>query len=305
MYSNNIEIVNGLIKNIKKENGTWSSDNNFVAEVYKKDLEKQVKDFFGTKKWNETPIEYQTSILGECFDIFSSQMQLKSGRGEFSKKKTIDEILKQFLNDNFNVSTDDLKKLYHPSAIEVYKKAKRSEEDGKLYLGSPLISSIKNPMAMRSLHQLKKVINQLIKDDLIDEETTIHIEMPRELNSANERVSIRQWQEELKNRRNKYAEEIKSIFRGDIKIENCDDVTNLEYEPTENDILKYQLWIEQNKICLYTGKTICLSDFIGSNPKFDIEHTIPRSRSLDNSQINKTLCCSVYNREVKKDKIPF
>ncbi|MGO4773406.1 type II CRISPR RNA-guided endonuclease Cas9 [Flavobacterium sp. W22_SRS_FK3] len=305
VYSNNIEIVNGLIKNIKKENGTWSSDNNFVTEVYKKDLEKQVKDFFGTKKWNEIPIEYKTSILGECFDIFLSQMQLKSGRGEFAKKKTIHEILKEFLNNNFNVNTDDLKKLYHPSAIEVYKKAKRSEEDGKLYLGSPLISSIKNPMAMRSLHQLKKVINQLIKDDLIDEETTIHIEMPRELNSANERVSIRQWQEELKNRRNKYAEDIKSIFRGNIKIENCNDVTNLEYEPTENDILKYQLWIEQNKICLYTGKTICLSDFIGSNPKFDIEHTIPRSRSLDNSQINKTLCCSVYNREVKKDKIPF
>ena len=305
VYSNNIEIVNGLIKNITKDKGTWSSDNKFVDEVYKNDLEKQVKDFFGTKKWNETPTEYQTAILTECFELFSSQMQLKSGRGEFAKKKTIDEILKEFLNDNFNVSTDDLKKLYHPSAIEVYKKAKRSEEDGKLYLGSPLISSIKNPMAMRSLHQLKKVVNQLIKDNLIDEETTIHIEMPRELNSANERTSIRQWQEELKNKRNKYAEEIKSIFRGDTKIEGCNDVTSLEYEPTENDILKYQLWIEQNRVCLYTGKTICLSDFIGSNPKFDIEHTIPRSRSLDNSQINKTLCCSVYNREVKKDKIPF
>lgn len=305
VYSNNIEIVNGLIKNIKKENGTWSSDNKFVAEIYKKDLEKQVKDFFGTKKWNETPEEYQTAILTECFELFSSQMQLKSGRGEFAKKKTIDEILKQFLNDNFNVDAEGLKKIYHPSAIEVYKKAKRSEEDGKLYLGSPLISSIKNPMAMRSLHQLKKVVNQLIKDDLIDEETVIHIEMPRELNSANERVSIRQWQEELKNKRNKYAEEIKSIFRGDIKMDGCNDVTSIEYEPTETDILKYQLWIEQNKICLYTGKTICLSDFIRSNPKFDIEHTIPRSRSLDNSQINKTLCCSIYNREVKKDKIPF
>ncbi|TCN57625.1 hypothetical protein D0809_13660 [Flavobacterium circumlabens] len=305
VYSNNIEIVNGLINNIKKENGTWSSDNKFVAEIYKKDLEKQVKDFVGTKKWNETPIVYQASILKECFELFSTQMQLKSGRGEFAKKKTIDEILKQFLNDNFNVDAGGLKKLYHPSAIEVYKKAKRSEDDGKLYLGSPLISSIKNPMAMRSLHQLKKVVNQLIKDDLIDEETVIHIEMPRELNSANERVSIRQWQEELKNRRNKYAEEIKSIFRGDIKTDDCNDVKSLEYEPTENDILKYQLWIEQDKVCLYTGKTICLSDFIGSNPKFDIEHTIPRSRSLDNSQTNKTLCCSIYNREVKKDKIPF
>lgn len=307
VYSNKIEIVNGLIKNAKKENGTWSSDNKFVAEAYRNGLEKQVKDFFGTKKWNETPEDYQNEIFSECFELFSNQMKLNSGRGEFVKKQTIDEILKIFLSDNFNIDEDSLKKIYHPSAIEVYKKAKRSEEDGKKYLGSPLISSIKNPMAMRSLHQLKRVVNQLIKDDMIDEDTFIHIEMPRELNSANERVAIRQWNENLKTRRDKYTEEIKSIFRGETNIEGCNDANASynDYEPTETDILKYQLWIEQQKVCLYTGKSICLSDFIGNNPKFDIEHTIPRSRSLDNSQINKTLCCAIYNRQTKKDKIPF
>ena len=307
LYSNNIDIVNGLIKNVKKENGTWSSTNSLVVKIYRKGLEKQVKDFFGTKKWNGTPEHYKAQILTECFELFSNQMKLNLGRGEFAKKKTKDEILKTFLSDNFSVSEESLKKLYHPSAIEVYKKARRSDIDGKKYLGSPLISSIKNPMAMRSLHQLKKVINQLIKDDMIDEDTIIHIEMPRELNSSNERVAIRHWNEILKDRRKKYSEEIKSIFRGDLKVEGCNDANSSynNYEPTENDILKYQLWIEQNKVCLYTGKTICLSDFIGNNPKFDIEHTIPRSRSLDNSQTNKTLCCTTYNRQVKKDKIPF
>lgn len=307
LYGNNIDIVNGLIKNVKKENGTWNSTNDFVAEAYRNGLEKQVKDFFGTKKWNETPEILQIKILSECFELFSNQMKLNSGRGEFTKKQTIDEILKTFLSDNFNVTEESLKKLYHPSAIEVYKKAKRSDVDGKKYLESPLISSIKNPMAMRSLHQLKKVVNQLMRDDMIDEETLIHIEMPRELNSSNERVAIRQWNEDLKHRRNKYSQEIKSIFRGDLKVEGCQDANSNhnDYEPTETDILKYQLWQEQNKVCLYTGKTICLSDFIGNNPKFDIEHTIPRSRSLDNSQINKTLCCATYNRQTKKDKIPF
>ena len=234
-------------------------------------------------------------------------MKLNSGSGEFAKKKTIDEILKTFLSDNFGVNEDGLKKLYHPSAIEVYKKASRIEVDGKKYLGSPLISSIKNPMAMRSLHQLKKVVNQLIHDNMIDEDTLVHLEMPRELNSSNERVAIRQWNEDLKNRKAKYAEEIKAIFRGDIKMEGCNDaIANYyDYEPTQTDILKYQLWIEQNKVCLYTGKTICLSDFIGNHPKFDIEHTIPRSRSLDNSQLNKTLSCANYNRQTKRDNIPF
>ena len=75
--------------------------------------------------------------------------------------------------------------------------------------------------------------------------------------------------------------------------------------PTMDIVFKKVFGREQNKVCLYTGKTICLSDFIGSNPKFDIEHTIPRSRSLDNSQVNKTLCCATYNRQTEKDRIPF
>jgi CRISPR-associated endonuclease Csn1 len=295
-YSTKVDIVNGLIKNSKKEQATWNSNNEFVVEAYHKALKSQIESFFGLRKWDTFSVENQREILEECFELFSNQMKLNSGRGEFVKKQTIDEILKVFLSDNFNINQDDLKKLYHPSAIEVYKTAKRSDEDGKLYLGSPLISSIKNPMAMRALHQLRKVINQLVKDDLIDEGTIVHIEMPRELNSANERVAIRQWQEDLKNKRKRHADEIKEIYKEQFHV---------VYEPTDDELLKYQLWIEQNRICLYTNKTINITDFIGSNPKFDIEHTIPRSRSLDNSQINKTLCCSIYNRDVKKDKIPF
>ncbi len=303
-YSNTVNIVNGVIKKAKNDQTAWSPENKFATAIHKQEIAQQVKDFFGAKKWNSLSETKRDGILAECDALFSSQMELAFGKGEFAKKKTIDEILKSFLKDNFDINDNDLKKLYHPSAIEVYKKSQRSE-DGKMYLGSPLISSIKNPMAMRALHQLKKVVNQLVKDDVIDEDTSIHIEMPRELNSANERVAIRQWQEDLKKRRADFTEEIKAIFRGEIKNDDCEDIIDHNYEPTETDILKYQLWIEQNRICLYTGKTICLSGFIGKNPKFDIEHTIPRSRSLDNSQVNKTLCCSIYNRQTKKDKIPF
>ena len=302
VYSNKINIVNGLIK--KNSNGTWNSNNPFVIESYQKNIEQQVKDFYGDKNWNKKSELEQKKIIEDCFLLLSKQMKLNSGRGEFAKKKTIDELLKTFLDDNFNIDRADLEKLYHPSAIEVYKKTK-GHEDGKLYLESPLISSIKNPMAMRSLHQLKKVVNQLIKDELIDESTIVHIEMPRELNSANQRTAIRQWQDDLSKSRATHKKEIKAIFNGEVKTANCNDSFKPEYEPTEQDILKYQLWIEQNKVCLYTGKTICLSEFIGKNPKFDVEHTIPRSRSLDNSQVNKTLCCATYNRQIKKDRIPF
>lgn len=68
--------------------------------------------------------------------------------------------------------------------------------------------------------------------------------------------------------------------------------------------MKYVLWKEQKHICLYTGKQIAISDFVGANPKFDIEHTIPRSVGGDSTKINLTLCDSRFNREVKKTKLP-
>ena len=80
--------------------------------------------------------------------------------------------------------------------------------------------------------------------------------------------------------------------------------TGKDIEPTDKDILKYVLWEEQNHICLYTGKQIRISDFIGANPKFDIEHTIPRSVGGDSTKMNLTLCDSRFNRDVKKTKLP-
>jgi CRISPR-associated endonuclease Csn1 len=295
-YNNKIDIVNGFIKNSRDHQESWNSENKYVVEVYKKDLANSIQDYYGLKRWNIFSEEDKKQIEKEIFQLFSNQMKLNLGRGEFIKKETLDESVKSFLRDHFDIDEEKLKKLYHPSAIEVYKNAKRSAIDGKLYLGSPLISSIKNPMAMRALHQLRKVVNQLIKDDAIDESTIIRIEMARELKSANERAAIRQWQNDLQNNRKDYIDEIKKIYKGQ---------SNLDIEPTKDEVLKYQLWIEQNRICLYTGVSIGISDFIGANPKFDIEHTIPRSKSLDNSQTNKTLCSANYNRDVKKDKIPF
>ncbi|MFV0266299.1 MAG: type II CRISPR RNA-guided endonuclease Cas9 [Draconibacterium sp.] len=69
-------------------------------------------------------------------------------------------------------------------------------------------------------------------------------------------------------------------------------------------MLKYQLWEEQNHKCIYTGKEIGIYEFLGPNPSFDIEHTIPRSVSLDNSQENKTLCENAFNRKTKRNRIP-
>ena len=185
--------------------------------------------------------------------------------------------------------------LYHPSMIEAYPDAKRNERFDCYQLGSPKTNAVRNPMAMRSLHMVRKVVNHLLRKHIIDEKTEIHIEYARELNDANKRQAIADWQRELSKRHTEYAKNIQKLYKEE---------TGSEIEPTKTDILKYQLWEEQKHVCLYTGKKIGIADFLGANPKFDIEHTIPRSRGGDSTQENLTLCDNKFNREIKRDKLP-
>lgn len=200
---------------------------------------------------------------------------------------TLEKCVKSFLKDRYNVSDADLKKLYHPSMMDLYPR-QRPNEEGIYQLGSPRISSVKNPMAMHSLFRLRKVINLLLKERMITPDTKIHIEFSRDLNDANRRWAIQTWQRDNEKDRERCRKEIEKYVKS----------------PTDTDILKYQLWEEQNHKCLYTGEEIAITDFLGDNPKYDIEHTIPRSAGGDSTKMNLTLCSNRYNRDVKKTKLP-
>ena len=207
-----------------------------------------------------------------------------------TKKQAIDNMLL----DNYGISYNDSARLYEPSNIETYPHA-QPNIDGLLLLGSPRTSSVRNPMAMRALFRLRALVNQLLKEGKIDKTTKINIEFARGLNDANMRNAIERYQRENEKRHREYADEIVKLFK-----EEC----GIDITPTEDDILKYQLWIEQNKRCLYTGEQIRITDFIGADPKYDIEHTVPRSRGGDNSQMNKTLCQADFNRRIKRERLP-
>lgn len=200
---------------------------------------------------------------------------------------TLETCVKGFLKERYNVTDDDLKKLYHPSMMEPYPR-QRPNDDGIYQLGSPRISSVKNPMAMHSLFRLRKVVNLLLKEGKITPDTKINIEFSRDLNDANRRAAIQSWQRENEKDREKCRKEIEKYIAN----------------PTDTDILKYQLWEEQNHKCLYTGEEIRITDFLGANPKYDIEHTIPQSAGGDSTKMNLTLCSNRYNRDVKKTKLP-
>lgn len=209
--------------------------------------------------------------------------------------RTFEVCIKEYLKEQYHISEEKLKKLYHPSMMEVYPRVQLTNSHGVYQLGSPRIDSVRNPMAMRSIFRLRKLVNRLLEEGKIDLDTEIHIEFARELNDANKRNAIAAFTKENQNKNDEARKKIKNLFKAE---------TGKDIEPTDVDVLKYVLWEEQGHICLYTGKQICISDFIGGNQKFDIEHTIPRSVGGDSTKMNLTLCDSRFNRDVKKTKLP-
>lgn len=207
---------------------------------------------------------------------------------------TLDFCIKDILKDMCSLNPGAAEKLYHPSMIDTYPDAKKNSQ-GVYQLGSPRTNAVRNPMAMRSLHQLRKVINTLLREGIIDSDTEVHIEYARELNDANKRKAIAQWNKERETRRKKYAEDIRTLYK-----QEC----GKDIVPTNDEIIKFQLWEEQDHICLYTGDSIGITEFVGPNPSYDIEHTVPRSVGGDSTLENMTLCSSKFNRDVKKAKLP-
>ena len=234
----------------------------------------------GEEIWNN--IDKQRFIVRNIQDMLLYQDQC-----------TKDFCIKDFLLNNFNLNPGAVDKLYHPSMIETYKDAE--QKDGIYQLGSPRTNAIRNPMAMRSLHEMRKVVNKLLKDKIIDSNTEVHIEYARGLNDANMRKAIADYQRGQDKKHQNYEKSIKDLYFQE---------TGKNIDPTETDIRKFELWEEQNHKCLYTGAEIGIADFLGDNPKYDIEHTIPRSVGGDSIMENLTLCDSRYNRDVKKAKMP-
>lgn len=229
--------------------------------------------------------EFIISNVNELINNFDTKDKSLQG--------TMDFCIKDFLKNNFDLKAGATDKLYHPSMIETYQDAK-TNKDGVYQLGSPRTNAIRNPMAMRSLHELRKVINQLLREKVIDNTTEVHVEYARELNDANKRKAIADYQKKLDHQRKKYRDEIAKFYKE----------AGYDIEPSERDILKFQLWEEQGHRNIYGDEEIGIADFLGTHPKYDIEHTIPRSVGGDSTRENMTLCDVDFNRKVKGKKLP-
>lgn len=149
------------------------------------------------------------------------------------------------------------------------------------------IAQLRNPTVVRSQNELRKIVNNLI--GLYGKPDMIRVELARDVGkSKREREEI-----DIANRK---QERRRKDARADLESKGI-------ALPSEDDIEKWLLWKEGKERCPYTGDQICFDDLFRSG-RYQVEHIWPRSKSLDNSFRNKTLCREDVNR-AKSNKTPY
>jgi len=147
--------------------------------------------------------------------------------------------------------------------------------------------TIRNPIVIRSMSETRKLVNAILaeygKPDRIVLEVTRHLKKP-----LKERLEIEKRNKAENQLHEKLAEE---LYReaGVAKVRR-------------DDIIKMKLWRQQGEVCVYTGRQIGIKQLIDGST--DVDHIIPYSRSLDDSQTNKVVCFRDANTE-KGNRTPW
>ncbi len=198
-------------------------------------------------------------------------------RGE--KVRPLYDRYQDYLLTNWNLQPAQWNKLYLRGENPYEKNATR--------IPAVQLGMIRNPLVQRSMTTLRRLVNYLRDHGKIDADTTIRIELARGVNSFAERKAWQEWQ--------KKRQALRDAARTEL--------AKVGVAATEDAIDRYVLWTEQGHVCLYTGDSISLQDLVQGN-RYDIEHTLPRSLSGDDSLANKTICEAAYNRQTKLGRVP-
>lgn len=248
--------------------------------------------------------------LSEAVAKKLSGTSLVSGYGALSRK-AIDLILpflEQGMTYDKAVAAADI-----PSHSDLTWQVKREVTDQLPYYGEVLqrhvgfgtgdpkdapevrFGKIANPTVHICLNQLRLIVNLIIKRYGRPDEVVI--EVARDLKLSREKKNeIARKQKKNQEKRDQVRKEIAAILE-------CD-----ESLVTGEDIEKWLLWEELNpgraldRCCPYTGKQISAVDLLSKS--FEIEHILPRSRTLDDSRSNKTVSYWKANR-LKSNMTPW
>ncbi|MGB7160689.1 MAG: type II CRISPR RNA-guided endonuclease Cas9 [Tepidisphaeraceae bacterium] len=140
------------------------------------------------------------------------------------------------------------------------------------------LSDLPNPVVKATMHELRRVVNAIVREH--GRPDAVHVEMARSLKMSGEKR--RQYNKKI-HERGEERDRVAALLR-----EN-------KIAPTRDAVLKYRLWLEQKECCIYTNRSISFDQLY--NGDTDIDHILPYSLTLDDSQMNKVVCFRDANRE--------
>ena len=183
-------------------------------------------------------------------------------------------------------------KIYSDARIAAGYGYEVTDEPTRSRLGQP--PEVRNPVVQKSMHEVRKLVNAVIRE--FGKPDAVRIEMARDLKQTAKQRAAYQKQRRANESANAEAGEQYKII--------CDQNPHLrlrEY-PSRDDLIRYRLWKEAAGICIYTGRSIGLTELW--SPSVEVDHILPYSRALDDSYMNKVVCFAEANR-AKGNRLPF
>lgn len=304
-------IVNDLISDRLYHQERIAMGENHTLDNYDNtDIENKIKTSFKKKIWNRKTDEQKKEFKEDVALLYLSFLKQPMGIEKsklFLKIYRLKDKLISLLIDKYKADPLRIKNyLWHPSEQEKYPPAffkkdekgeiiKDSSGNSILFLGdpNPISRGFKNPMAMKTLHILKKHLNYLLRVEKINTNTKVVVEIARELNDANKRKAIEKFQNTNRKKRGDYKK----------KIQECFEESGIKNRTITEFLLdRYQLWAEQTEKCMYCTNNIRCSDVL--NGTAQIEHTIPAKLSNCDELFNLTIAHPECNAK-KAKRIPF
>lgn len=150
-------------------------------------------------------------------------------------------------------------------------------------------SLVGSPVARKALLEAVKQVKAVIERFGVPD--VIHVELARDVGkSIDERRAI------------EFGIEKRNRQKDRLRLEFADEIGRLP--ETGEELLRFELWKEQNGRCLYTDDYIPPQALVSGGNTVQVDHILPWSRFGDDSFTNKTLCTFAANQQ-KKGRTPF
>ena len=150
------------------------------------------------------------------------------------------------------------------------------------------LDQIGSPVTRRAFGEALKQVRAVARE--LGPIDGVHIELARDVGkSADERREIEKGIEKRNAEKDRRKEQAATI---------------LGRAPSDDELLRYELAMEQAFKCVYCDGGIDPGGFAANETKYQVDHILPWSRFGDDSYLNKTLSCATCNQN-KRGRTPF